>query len=57
VAYVITRGSGKLFQKAKPSSQVRAEDVDIDYYVDNQIKPAAMRILERFGVGEKQLTS
>jgi DNA polymerase I len=56
VAYVIAKGPGKLFQKAKPSSQVRAEDVDINYYVDNQIKPAAMRILERFGVSERQLT-
>jgi DNA polymerase I len=56
VAYVIAKGPGKLFQKAKPSSQVREEDVDIDYYVDNQIKPAAMRILERFGVSENQLT-
>jgi DNA polymerase I len=56
VAYVIAKGPGKLFQKAKPSSQVRTEDVDIDYYVDNQIKPAAMRILERFGVSERQLT-
>lgn len=56
VAYVIAKGPGKLFQKAKPSSQVGAEEVDIDYYVENQIKPAAMRILERFGVSEKQLT-
>jgi DNA polymerase I len=55
VAYVITKGPGKLFQKAKPSSQVRVEDVDMDYYLDNQIKPAAMRILERFGVNERQL--
>lgn len=55
VAYVITKGSGKLFQKAKPLSQVKVEDVDIDYYIDNQIKPAAMRILERLGIGEKQL--
>jgi DNA polymerase I len=57
VAYVVTKGSGKLFQKAKPSSQAKPEDVDIDYYLDNQIKPAAMRILERFGVTGKQLTA
>lgn len=56
VAYVITKGPGKLFQKAKPSNQVKAGDVDIEYYFENQIKPAAMRILERFGVNERQLT-
>jgi len=56
VAYIITKGPGKLFQKAKPSNQVKAEDADIEYYFENQIKPAAMRILERFGVNERQLT-
>ncbi len=55
VAYVIAKGPGKLFQKAKPLNQVKPQDVDIDYYLENQVKPAAMRILERFGVSEKQL--
>jgi DNA polymerase I len=56
VAYVITKGRGsKLFEKAKPINQVKLDDVDVEYYIDNQIKPAAMRILERFGVTEKQI--
>ncbi len=56
VGYVIAKGPGKLFQKARPYNQVKPEDVDIDYYLENQVKPAAMRILERFAVNEKQLT-
>lgn len=56
VAYVIAKGSGRLFQKAKPPSQVDPGGIDIEYYLANQILPAAMRILERFGVNEKQLT-
>jgi DNA polymerase I len=55
VAYVIVKGSGKLFQKAKPYNLVKPEEVDTEYYVENQVKPAAMRILERFGVKEEQL--
>ncbi len=55
VAYVIVKGPGKLFQKAKPYNQVKPEEVDIEYYLENQVKPAAMRILERFGVKEEQL--
>jgi len=55
VAYVIVRGSGKLFQKAKPPGGLGPRDIDVEYYLDNQIKPAAMRILERFGVSESQL--
>lgn len=57
VAYVIAKGPGKLFQKAKPYNEVRLEEVDVDYYVENQVKPAAMRILERFGVNEGQLAT
>ncbi len=56
VGYVIAKGPGKLFQKARPYNQVKPEDVDLDYYLENQVKPAAMRILERFAVTEKQLT-
>jgi DNA polymerase I len=55
VAYVIVKGSGKLFQKAKPLGGLGPRDIDVEYYVDNQIKPAAMRILERFGVSESRL--
>jgi DNA polymerase I len=56
VAYVIVKGPGKLFQKAKPSSIVKPGEVDVDFYLDSQVKPAAMRVLELFGVNEKQLT-
>jgi len=55
VAYVIVKRSGKLFQKAKPYNQVNPEEADTEYYLENQVKPAAMRILERFGVKEAQL--
>jgi DNA polymerase I len=55
VAYVIAKGPGRLFQKAKPPGRLTPQDIDVEYYVDNQIKPAAMRILERFGVSERQL--
>lgn len=55
VAYVIVKGPGKLFQKAKPYNQVKPAEVDMEYYVENQVKAAAMRVLELFGVKEEQL--
>ena len=55
VAYVITKGYGPLYKRAKPSSQASPEEIDLEYYVENQVKPAAMRILERLGVDEGQL--
>jgi len=55
VAYVIVKGNGPLFQRAKPWHDVRPEDLDVEYYVESQVKPAALRILEGFGVSEAQL--
>ena len=55
VAYIVVKGPGSLFKKAKPYNQAKPEEIDTEYYLDNQVRPAAMRILELFGVQERQL--
>src|SRR6184192_1893362 len=55
VGFIITKRPGKLFQKAEPHYKVTIEEVDYDYYVRNQILPAAARILEILGTSEEQL--
>ena len=55
VGFIITNRPGKLFQKAEPHYKVTVDDVDYDYYVRNQIVPAAARILEILSVSEDQL--
>ncbi len=55
VGYVIAKGLGKLFEKAKPYSMASADELDLEYYLSNQIIPAALRILEVFGVPEEEL--
>ncbi len=55
VGFIITNKPGKLFQKAEPQYKVTLEQVDYDYYVNNQIIPAAVRILQVLGVTENQL--
>ena len=55
VGFVITKGPGKLFQRAEPYYRVTLERVDYDYYLQNQILPAAARILSVLGVSETQL--
>jgi DNA polymerase I len=55
VGFVITKRPGKLFQKAEPHYKETIEDVDYDYYVRNQIMPAAARILEVLGASEDEL--
>ncbi len=57
VGYVIVKGGGaKLAYRVKPYMLVKDNrEIDIDYYVEKQIVPAAMRILEVLGVKESQL--
>lgn len=56
VGFVIVKGSGKLAEKALPYIMLKdAKDVDAEYYIRRQVVPAALRILEYFGVKENQL--
>ncbi len=55
IGFVITKGSGPLYTRAKPYFMANPEDIDVEYYVDKQVIPAALRILGYFGITEKQL--
>lgn len=57
IGYVIVKGSGKVSKRAKPYILADVREIDLDYYIDHQIVPAVMRILEYFGVSEKQIKS
>jgi len=57
LGYVITEGPGRLYEKAKPYVLASHDDVDIEYYVTNQVLPAAFRILSMFGIKEEDLLS
>ncbi|MEM1714942.1 MAG: DNA polymerase II [Thermofilaceae archaeon] len=56
IGFVIVSGSGRLADKAVPYIMVKSmSELDLDYYVRKQVIPAAMRVLEYFGVKENQL--
>jgi DNA polymerase I len=55
IGYVITVGAGKLYEKAKPYVLASYDEVDTEYYVTNQVLPAASRILTMFGITEDKL--
>ncbi len=55
VGFIITNRPGKLYQKAEPHFRVSMDHVDYDYYIHNQIIPAAARVLTVFGIGEEDL--
>lgn len=56
IGYVVVKGSGKISERAEPYTLVKdPRVVDHLYYIDHQIIPAALRILEYFGVTDVQL--
>ncbi|MGC9071484.1 MAG: DNA-directed DNA polymerase [Acidilobus sp.] len=55
VGYVIVKGDGPVSRRARPYFIVKPSEIDYNYYVDKQVVPAALRILEFFGVSEKEL--
>ncbi len=57
IGYVIVKGSERLSRRARPYFMVKPDEIDIDYYIDKQVIPAALRILGYFGITEKALKS
>ncbi len=55
ISYVITKGTGTISQRAEPSED--AKDYDPEYYIHNQVMPAAMRILSGLGFSEEEILS
>lgn len=53
VKYVVTRGGGSISERAE--LEKFAEDYDPQYYIDNQVVPAAVRVLKEFGYTADQL--
>ncbi|MBI2674879.1 MAG: ribonuclease H-like domain-containing protein [Candidatus Aenigmarchaeota archaeon] len=54
IAYIITTGAGSISERAEPAEE--AKNYDADYYINNQVIPAALRILSNIGVKEEDLT-
>jgi len=57
VGFVILAGKGRFYNRVKPYVFAKYDEVDVDYYVTNQVVPAAARILEFFGVTEEELVT
>ena len=55
VGFVVLSGKGRLYGRVKPYVFSKYDEIDIDYYINNQVVPAAARILGFFGVKEAEL--
>jgi len=55
VGYVVLAGKGPLYARVTPYVYAKGDQIDIEYYVSNQVLPAAARILAYFDINEKEL--
>jgi len=57
IGFVIVKGSGSISDRAVPVEDVKEGEYDPDYYVNNQVLPAAMRVLQALEITEQQVLS
>lgn len=55
VGFVVVKGLGRISDRVKPHVSAKPSEIDVNYYIDHQIVPAALRILGYFGVSEAHL--
>lgn len=55
IGFIIEKGKGSISDRAQPLEFAKLENVDVDYYIFNQIVPASMRILKVLGVKEEDI--
>ena len=55
IKFVITKGKGSISERAYPNGKVSIKSIDEQYYINNQIVPAALRVLGIFGVKKDDL--
>ena len=55
IQYIITKKGSSISDKAEMLAFVDENDYDAEYYINNQVLPAVMRILEALGYQEEEL--
>ncbi len=55
ITYIVTKNGGSISDKSVIMDFVKEGDYDADYYINNQVLPAVMRILEAVGYSEDEL--
>lgn len=57
IGYIQTRGRGSISERAYPVELLGDRSYDPEYYINHQVLPAVMRIMEVLGYSERELIS
>jgi DNA polymerase I len=55
IAYIEAKGPGSISERAVPVEGFKGREYDPDYYVEHQVLPAVMRIMEVLGYKQEDL--
>jgi DNA polymerase I len=55
IEYVITKGKGRIGDRTQVVSETKVEEIDSDYYVENQVIPSVQTIFEALGFNADDL--
>ena len=55
IKYVVTKGEKKIRDKAKLPEEVKQEDYDADYYIENQVIPSVEKIFAVLGYKKEDI--
>jgi DNA polymerase I len=57
IGYVVTRGAGNIGDRSYPPQLIGKRKPDPEYYINNQVLPAVMKIFNELGVREEDLVT
>ena len=56
IKYVVGQGKGRIREKVKLPDDIKQEDYDPEYYINNQILPSVEKIFGALGINPEELT-
>ncbi|MFT4312960.1 MAG: DNA polymerase domain-containing protein [Candidatus Woesearchaeota archaeon] len=57
IRYVVRKGSGAVYERVAKPEDVKIEDLDGEYYIQNQLLPVVLSLLEVFGMKKDDILS
>ncbi len=54
IRFIVKNGRGSISERSYPAEDVPLDEYDPDYYINNQVLPAALRIMEALGFKEAE---
>jgi DNA polymerase I len=55
ISYLVLKGQGRIRDKVIPVDEYNGEEIDANYYIQNQVIPSVARIMQPLGYSKDEL--